>query len=311
MQLAQHNPYAAKPLASSADSARHRVAYCVGGITFGLFSSVGLHLALEPALRDFKVDAGSCNIHIDVDWAAHLEWPACAPSFDSAGVWSSFPADGGHYFCFATTVFGPDPYKAAWFNQDFTSGRVALSRRHFHMDGPVYAMEYPLDELLMIHRLARGEGIEVHALGVVDVGGRGHLFLGHSGAGKSTTARLWETLPNARILSDDRIILRCEAGQIWMYGTPWHGDAGMSSPACAPLSRMYLLEHGGSNELIPLQRSRAAAEFLARSFVPYHSADGLQFTLAFVDRVAQQTPCSIFRFVPDFSAVEAICHAED
>ena len=96
----------------------------------------------------------------------------------------------------------------------------------------------------MIHRLSRGEGVEVHAVGISDEQGRGHLFLGHSGAGKSTTARLWIDRPGVRILSDDRIILRVREGRIWMYGTPWHGDAGIASPDCAPLDEIYLLEHG-------------------------------------------------------------------
>jgi hypothetical protein len=186
---------------------------------------------------------------------------------------------------------------------------VLLSRRFFDTDRPVYPLEYPLDELLMIHRLSQGEGVEVHAVGISDENGRGHLFLGHSGAGKSTTARLWLDRPGVRILSDDRIILRARDGQIWMYGTPWHGDAGIASPDSALLTGIYLLEHGNSNEQFLLPPGRAAAELFTRSFVTHHSGEGIRFTLEFLDRVARAVPCSIFKFVPDESAVEAICRA--
>jgi len=125
----------------------------------------------------------------------------------------------------------------------------------------------------------------------------------------STTARLWQSQPNTQILSDDRIVLRTRDGQIWMHGTPWHGDAGIASRNSAPLSRIYLLEHGNKAELAAVPCSRAAAELFARSFVPHHSPEGLQFTLRFLDRVAQQTPCFTFRFMPDKTAVEAICRA--
>jgi hypothetical protein len=91
-----------------------------------------------------------------------------------------------------------------------------------------------------------------------------------------------------------------------MYGTPWHGDAGIASPESAPLSRLYLLEHSNQTELVSLSPGRAAAELFTRSFVPHHSSRGLQFTLRFLDRVAREIPCSIFRFLPDKSAVEAI-----
>jgi hypothetical protein len=310
MPLAQPQNSPSNERASALRSTAPHLAYRIGELTFGLFGEGAMHLAVEPTLRDFLVEADSCDVRIAVEWAGQLEVPSVKPSFHSGGLWSVYGVPGGLQFCFTTPILGPTPYKSASFDSEFTRGRVALDQRYFHVNGPVFPMEYPLDELLMIHRLARGEGVEVHAVGVVDDSGCGHLFLGHSGAGKSTTARLWDGLPGARILSDDRIILRLLNGQIWMYGTPWHGDAGVASPGCAPLSRMYLLEHAGSNELIPLPKPQAAAELFARSFVPYHSAAGLEFTLSFVDSVAQRVPCSVFRFVPDFSAVEAICRAD-
>jgi hypothetical protein len=229
--------------------------------------------------------------------------------FHSGGLWSLFAEPSGYRFSFLSPLLGMTPYKEAWLDSEFRSGRVLLSRRFFDTERPVYPLEYPLDELLMIHRLSRGEGVEVHAVGISDENGRGHLFLGHSGAGKSTTARLWLDRPGVRILSDDRIILRARDGQIWMYGTPWHGDAGIASPDSAPLTGIYLLEHGTSNEQFPLSPGRAAAELFTRTFVTHHSGEGIRFTLEFLDRVTRAVPCSIFKFVPDESAVEAICRA--
>ncbi len=310
MSFASANPMAAHGCIAPACEQKPNLAYRIGGITFGLFAERGLQLALEPELRSFAVVSDSCDIRIQVDWADHLELPRIKPSFQSGGLWSVYKVVGGYRFSFLTPFLGPAPYKAASFDTEFTVGHIELFQHYFHADGPVYPLEYPLDELLMIHRLSRGEGVEVHAVGIVDEAGRGHLFLGHSGAGKSTTARLWEAFPKVRILSDDRIILRASKGTIWMYGTPWHGDAGVASPARAPLFRMYLLEHSGKNELIPVPKGRTAGELFARSFVPYHSAEGLEFALSFLDRVAQEIPCSVFRFVPDESAVEAICRAE-
>ena len=72
--------------------------------------------------------------------------------------------------------------------------------------------------------------------GLVDPEGRGHLFVGQSGAGKSTMARFWAGREGVRILSDDRIILRQIRGEIWMYGTPWHGEARHALPEKARLA---------------------------------------------------------------------------
>ena len=283
--------------------------YAIGGISFGLHAEAGLRIALERELRAFEVIEDSCDVNLQIAWADSLEIPASRLLFHSGGLWSLFAEPGGCRFSFLAPMVGRTPYKEAWFDSDFCSGRVLLSRQYFDAERPVYPLEYPLDELLMIHRLSRGEGVEVHAVGISDEHGRGHLFLGHSGAGKSTTARLWMGRPGVRILSDDRIILRAREGRIWMYGTPWHGDAGIASAHSAPLTAIYLLEKGQSNERLSLPKGRAAAELFARSFVTHHSEEGIRSTLDFLDRVATQIPCSIFRFVPDETAVEAIRRA--
>lgn len=300
-----HPVRAAEPLFPGAE----RLAYHIGGITFGLQGEPGLRLALERELRAFAVPADSCDVHLDVAWANALEMPRSQPLFFSGGLWSLFAERAGYRFSFLAPMVGGTPYKEAWFDSEFRSGRVLLSRQYFDEERPAYPLEYPLDELLMIHRLSCGEGVEVHAVGISDDRGRGHLFLGHSGAGKSTTARLWMGRPGVRILSDDRIILRAQHEEIWMYGTPWHGDAGVASPESAPLTAVYLLEKGKNNEKTTITKGRAAAELFARSFVTHHSARGIQATLDFLDRVATRVPCSVFRFVPDETAVEAICRA--
>jgi len=285
---------------------RQRLAFRVGGTSFGLFSDDPIKLALDPSMRDFVVEPSLGDIQIKVGWTTNLEIPSGEPLFNSGGLWRLFEDSGGYRFYFSTPYLGASPYKTAWFDREFSRGHLLLFRPYFDEGKPIYPLEYPLDELLMIHRLACGEGVEMHAVGIVDEAGLGHLFLGHSGAGKSTTARLWKSESNAQILSDDRIILRVRDGRVWMYGTPWHGDAGIASPESAPLSRLYLLEHSNQTELVALPPGRAAAELFTRSFVPHHSPRGLQFTLRFLDRVAREVPCAIFRFLPDKSAVEAI-----
>jgi hypothetical protein len=296
-----------------------QIAYRIGRISFRLYADEDVELTLDPALRDFAVTPGAlpenCDVNISVSLVDRIAIPARKPLFHSGGLWSLFEerdeGRDGYRLNFQRSFPGETPYKSAWFDRNFKTGYLTLSRLFFPEDHAIYPLEYPLDEVLMIHRLACGLGLEVHAVGIVDEIGRGHLFLGHSGAGKSTTARLWLQQPGIRILSDDRIVLRPRHGKIWMYGTPWHGDAGISSPHCAPVTNVYFLEQYADNQIIRMTRGVAAAELFARSFVPRHCAQSLNFALDFIERVAREVPCNIFRFLPQQSAVEVIRHARD
>ena len=67
-------------------------------------------------------------------------------------------------------------------------------------------------------------------------------------------ARLWRD--RALVLNDDRIVLRQKDGRIWRYGTPWHGDYDVVSPAGVPLEKIFFLRHDHVNQV---QRRRGAA----------------------------------------------------
>lgn len=216
-----------------------------------------------------------------------------------------------YIFCFTSPAFGSVPYKIALVNKNYTSGKVLLHRPYFDTDQPVYPLEYPLDELLFINYLALGKGVEVHACGIVDSYGNGHLFVGQSGAGKSTIARLWQDEPGVTILSDDRIILRKIENKIWMYGTPWHGEAMLASPAKVQLTRIYFLARGEKNELVQQRKIDALSRLFACSFLPFYNSEGLDFTLAFFEEVVKMVPCYELRFVPIKKTIEFVKEFKD
>jgi hypothetical protein len=287
-----------------------RLAARIGGISLGLTSDPGGPcLMADEELEDFLVDVERCDVEFEVGFSDHFGAPDGQLIFDSGGLWKLYRDAEGFCFRLTTAHLGPMPYKQARVSEDFSSGRIELARQYFPAETPVNPLEYPLDELLWIHRLAMGGGVEVHGCGVIAPDGRGLLLTGHSGAGKSTSARLWSKHRTARVLSDDRIILRQENGRIQMYGTPWHGDAGIAEVAESAVHAIFVLQHGKANELRPLGVAEGAAELFVRSFVPHHSHEGLSSALKFFHAVASSVPCFAFSFVPDFTAVEAVCRA--
>jgi hypothetical protein len=298
------------PENSRAVGASSRLAARIGGISLGVTSVLGGPLLVaDEQLNEFLISDETCDLEFEVGFAERFDSAPGELVFDSGGLWKLFRNSEGYCFRFTSKNIGPLPYKQATVAADFKTGRIELSREYFAADQPVNPLEYPLDELLWIHRLAMGQGVEVHGCGVIAPDGRGMLLTGHSGAGKSTSARLWSKHRASRVLSDDRIILRQENGRIQMYGTPWHGDAGIAEAAQHPLDAIFVLQHGKANELRPLGIAEGTAELFARSFVPHHSPDGLSAVLKFFHAVTTSVPCFGFSFVPDFTAVEAVCRA--
>jgi len=226
--------------------------------------------------------------------------------FDSGSVWRVYRRRGGFLYTFRSPALDPPLYKSVAIDGRLARGRLHFTRR---AGGPRSPLDYPLDELLFQHRLAREGGMEVHACGLLHEG-RAILFCGRSGAGKSTTARLWRRhQPETRLLSDDRIALRARGRSLRAYGTPWHGDGGFASDAAGPLRALFFLRHSRRAVARRLPPAEAAARLLARSFPPPWDRQALAAVLETCGRVAEAVPCYELAFRPDASAVSAVLEA--
>jgi hypothetical protein len=299
-----------------APEAAQRTSFCVGGVSVMLAGARSEDVALVSSLEPFRVKTGPSDIRIQVEWAPNLAPTDRRKIFDSGTTWRLHQSQDEFQFDFRAPAFGEGPYKRLLADQSFSLATLQISEESFA--GCSFKAEplgYPLDELLIMHRLTQEKAIELHGVGIVGPDGASNLFVGHSGAGKSTTARLWTSLHQVEILSDDRIIVREDKRedtiQIFMYGTPWHGEAHFALPQRAPLQRIFVLEHGHGNTLTRLSRSQMVAELFARSFVPFHRHEYVDSALSFLERVADSTPCYRYCFEPDERAVERILNFRD
>jgi hypothetical protein len=285
---------------------RHRYSLTIAETTVEVVSiDAEMVLGLGGAQKRFQTEGARPDVRIEAAFG-HTALPREPPIFDANGVWKVYCRNGSFHFTFSSPGYGPLPYKTARFNADFSYGEVIIHRPYFPTAREMDPLEWPLDELLMGHLLGLGKGVEVHAAGLIDAQGRGHLFVGHSGAGKSTMTRLWEGEPDVLILSDDRIILRLKEGTFLMYGTPWHGDARHASPRSAPVTALYLLEHGDTTQLTPLTASLAGVRLFTMSIPAFYCQDAVAFTLDFINRLVEAVPCFALPFVPDKRVVDLL-----
>jgi hypothetical protein len=293
---------AGRPAATRAPAADWRVA----GIGVRVESEdAALAVSAAGARRAFARGTGAPDVTVAAAWG-DLDEPAAGPAvFDSGGVWSVAQDAREFRFSFRSPTFGRVPYKTARFRRDFTSGAVILHREYFDPAAPADPLEYPLDELLITGFLASRGGVELHGCGVAD-GPAGLLFLGHSGAGKSTMASLWRQQPGVTVLGDDRIIVRGDGARMLMHGTPWHGDEPAVSPGPVELTKIFLLRQAAGCATRPLAGAAAGAELFARAFPPFYSADAIGAVVLTLERLARSTPCAELSFPNGPAAIEHV-----
>ena len=266
----------------------------------------------DPSLRrPFSETVGRFAVasdHVDLDIAVEAMTLPVPPAgrllFDSGAVWRADADNGGFRIDCFSEIFGDVPYKIACFDSDFRHGRILM--RPDVLGDSMHPLDYPLDEVIVAHLLGRGLGVELHGCGIIDGDGRGQLFVGQSGAGKTTTARVWLSEGHYEIVSDDRVIVRFVDGEWRMFGTPWHGEAELSSPVSAPLGAIHLLVQASRTELVALPPAQAAAALFGCTFPPFYDAEALAFTLECLARIVNDVPVRALRFLPDRSVIDCI-----
>ena len=286
----------------------HSMLIRIADITIALLSDdPKLKVGAEGVMKRFVTHEGEPDIEIKARWANLPRESDGRKVFNSGALWQLYSNNGFYTFQFTSQVLGAFPYKVASFNQDFNKGEVAINRSYFDINQYINPIESPLDEVLLVNYLSKGEkGVEIHACGVADTLGRGFLFVGQSGAGKTTMAKLWEDEPGIKVLGYDRIILRKMNNCVWMYRTPWQSEAMLASPARVPVKSIYFLEKGQKNEVLSQTPTNSITRLFACSFPPFYHHEALDFTLRFLEEVVKTVPTYELRFKPEKSVVELL-----
>jgi hypothetical protein len=292
----------------------------IGGISLRITASEPSGVAIHAQHEPFIVASGRADINLDVRCLPSLLPSSQQALFDSGSTWRVCEHGNDLCFDFGYPLDDQAPAKRLFVDRPCRNAALQLNSDFLsRFSGEIPPLAYPIDELLIMHRLNQERAIELHGTGIVRANGVANLFVGHSGAGKSTTTRLWTSREEVEVLSDDRIIVRYDDGrdgpagptQMRMYGTPWHGEAMFASPNSAPLTRIFVLEHGHGNVITCLSRSEAVGELFARAFVPFHRHEYLENALSFLEQLVSSVPCYRYSFEPDERAVEKIQQFND
>ncbi len=162
---------------------------------------------------------------------------------------------------------------------------------------------YDFLQVLLINYFAlKKGGIFTHAIGVKDLDGKGLLFAGKSGSGKTATARLWHKHSRAMVLNDDRIIVRKLNGKFLIYGSPWHGEFSdylTSRIESAPLEKLFFIHHSLKNTVRWISEKTAFNLLYPALFPTFWDKECLENIVSFCQDLIRSVPCYSLGFVND------------
>lgn len=219
--------------------------------------------------------------------------------YDPGSLWRMYRAGEEYYaaISYPGGMQGVLRANAAWDDLTLTEQR----------SGPTWQslLNIGAGELLLRTRILFTNGLVFHASGIDD-NGHGIVFVGHSGAGKSTQAGLWSQVPRVIAMNDDRIAVRPKADGAICYGTPWGGTADITHNHAAPLSALILLEQAAENDIQPLSPSASAPLLLARAFLPFWDRALMERAMANLNTLITRVPVYLLRCRPEPEVISLV-----
>lgn len=189
-----------------------------------------------------------------------------------------------------------------------SSGSFAMSDNAFHN---VYISECNSNVLsiflayLFCTHAARREMLKIHC-SVIEECGKGIIFLGPSGIGKTTQAELWEKYRGASIINGDvGFVQRTKEGYL-AWGTPWHGSSPYCINTSVPLKALVVLKQAPVNKLRELYGFEKVAEVSGSIMYPNWMPDGRELCAETLNHLLSDLPVYRLDNRADLEAVELL-----
>ncbi len=166
---------------------------------------------------------------------------------------------------------------------------------------------YSLDSVLrIVHSLilaGRG-GFLLHAASAI-CGGRGYLFSGVSGAGKTTMTRL--APQDITLLTDEISYIQPSADGYLAYGTPFAGELAKAGENCsAPIGALFFLEKGPGNSIEELSAAEAVRRLMRNILFFADDPDLVKKVLETACEFVLKVPIRRLMFYPDGKVWETV-----
>ena len=265
--------------------------YNVAGHTFAISGRAELFEQMEN-LEPFACEGGEPLFSLTVEIGT-------GPEYTEVYRWEEPYMT---YIVYGHTASGNDIFKFGnslflICSKDYREGRIILPECKFK--------KVFYEALKMMYDLATAgkDTLHVHAA-VVSCGGKGYLFLGPSGTGKSTHAQLWiKHIGGTELVNDDNPVVRDGV----VYGSPWSGKTPCYRNVSVPIGGIVMLSQAPYNKIRRLSGIEAyvdLAESVGGKIWDSRIAEGLHQA---ENKLASTVPMWHLECLPDEAAAR-LCY---
>jgi hypothetical protein len=149
------------------------------------------------------------------------------------------------------------------------------------------ALKHALMNLYSSFIVHRNWGLLIHSSCVIEKG-QAHIFLGHSGAGKSTAAKL--SSPR-ELLSDEATILQITEESLTVFNSPFRSELEATDhQKNYPLASIQLLVQSPANKRVKINKSEAFLQITDKVFFWSHKVEDPGKILHLLKILVEQVP---------------------
>lgn len=135
-------------------------------------------------------------------------------------------------------------------------------------------------------------GCLIHSVGM-DYRGKGILFTGPSGIGKTTQYAQWKRSfgEEVKIISGDQpFVGRRKDGQFWVMPSFWNGKENLHGQRKAPLTGIVILEQSKENSILRLEPADSILPLYSQMCLNRETPEQVRLSLSLLDGILRSTP---------------------
>jgi hypothetical protein len=149
------------------------------------------------------------------------------------------------------------------------------------------ALKHALTNLYSSFIVYHNWGLLIHSSCVIEKG-KAHIFAGHSGAGKSTAARL--SYPR-ELLSDEATLVKITSNGVRIYNSPFRSELeAQQFEGDVELASVQMLHQALQNKRTRIQKSDALVHLMDKVFFWPHSQEETKEILRLMTMMVKQVP---------------------